>query len=52
MLALICDLTERHRAALANPHKPRAEGKRSRFPGLLARFTRREPRRHRKGGER
>jgi hypothetical protein len=49
VLALVNYLSEQHCATLANPHRPRAEGKRSRFPYLLARFTRREPKQWKEG---
>jgi len=52
MLDYLCSLAEQHRAALANPHTPRREGRPRRFPELFprlrARFSRREPK-HRKG---
>jgi hypothetical protein len=50
MLALINQLAEQHREQLRNPHTPRREGKPRSFPRLLARFSRREPRRRKKGG--
>lgn len=51
MLDYLRSLAEQHREQLRNPHMPRREGKPRRFPRLLARFSRREPRRH-KGGSR
>jgi hypothetical protein len=47
MLALINQLAEQHREQLRNPHTTRREGKPRRFPRLLARFSRREPKQKR-----
>jgi hypothetical protein len=49
MLAYLYSLAEQHREQLRNPYTPRREGKPRRFPWLLARFSRREPRHQKKG---